>query len=241
MGVSGYLGRQVSPALEPTVLDDLGPLYHDYRWFGARNEQIPNFTVNQRVKEPILLGYIALAIGKCRRRVDDPVSFAELFCADGYYTMLAARLGADPAVGIDSNRDGWSDHMPEIARRLGLDAVRFEQRDVAAIDEHGTYDIVANLGGLYHVTNPVEILRKSWLMARRFLIVQTVVSMATDSDTYFEAPAPGWPHGSRFSANSFIAMLRREGYRVVDGHFNVLEGNQRPEDRGSVYFLIEKG
>src|SRR5581483_11652235 len=55
MGASGYLGRQVSPAFEPTVLDDLGPLYHDSRGLGAGNEQIPNFTVNQRVKEPILL------------------------------------------------------------------------------------------------------------------------------------------------------------------------------------------
>ncbi len=93
---------------------------------------------------------------------------------------------------------------------------------------------------MYHVPNPVEILRKSWNLARRYLIVQSVVSMANEGETYFESPAPGWAHGSRFSAKSFINMLRIEGYKVVDGHFNVLEGNTRPEDRGSVYFLIEK-
>jgi hypothetical protein len=26
----------------------------------------------------------------------------------------------------------------------------------------------------------------------------------------------------------------------VDRHFNELEGNERPEDRGSVYYLIRK-
>ncbi|HEV3153046.1 MAG TPA: methyltransferase domain-containing protein [Candidatus Baltobacteraceae bacterium] len=227
--------------MDPHVLDDLGPLYHDYRLFGVTNGQIPNFVVNQRVKEPILLGYIALAIGKSRGSVvDQPVSFAELFCADGYFTMLASLLGANPAVGIDSNRDGWSDNMLEVARRLGLQGVQFQQRDVNTLGEADAYDVVANLGGLYHVPNPVEILRKSWKMARKYLIVQTVVSMANDSETYFETPAPGWQHGSRYSAKSFINMLRSEGYRVIDGHFNVLEGNQRPEDRGSVYFLIEK-
>jgi hypothetical protein len=222
------------------ILDDLGPLYHDYRLFGVQNAQLPNFVVNQRVKEPILLGYIALALGKCRASADQPVSFTELFCADGYFTMLAGLLGASPAVGIDSNKDGWSNHMPEVARRLGLANVRFEQRDVNALTECNAYDIVANIGGLYHVSNPVDILRRSWTMARKYLIVQTVVSMANDDETYFETPAPGWPHGSRYNAKSFIRMLRSQGYRVVDGHFNVLEGNQRPQDRGSVYFLIEK-
>lgn len=222
------------------ALDDLGPLYHDYRLFGVENAQLPNFVVNQRVKEPILLGYISLAIGKSRKSVNDPVSFAELFCADGYFTMLAARLGASPAVGIDSNRDGWSDNMPEVARRLGLGSVVFQPRDVNDITESNAYDVVANVGGLYHVPNPIEILRKSWNLARRYLIVQTVVSMANEEETYFEAPAPGWQHGSRFNAKSFINMLRAERYRVIDGHFNVLEGNARPEDRGSVYFLIEK-
>jgi hypothetical protein len=29
------------------------------------------------------------------------VSFAELFCADGYYAMMARRLGATASMGID--------------------------------------------------------------------------------------------------------------------------------------------
>ena len=217
----------------------LGPLYHSYRLFGVENRQRPEYAVNQRVKEPIILGYIALALGKSRRSVDDTVSFAELFCADGYYAMLAAWLGASPAVGIDNDRDGFSRPVTRIARRLGL-RVEFARRDVNELDEGDTYDVVANVGGLYHVPNPIEILRTSWRMARRYLIVQSVVSLANENPNYFESPAPGWTHGSRFSAGFLFGAVRAEGYRVVDSCRNVLEGNERPEDRGSVYMLIEK-
>jgi hypothetical protein len=222
------------------VLDDLGPLYHSYRLFGIANRQLEQFRVNQLCKESILLGYIMLAIGKARRHCTERPSFAELFCADGYFTMAASYFGAAPAVGIDSNRDGWSDHAPEVARRLGLESVSFQWRDVASITETNAYDIVANIGGLYHVSNPIDVLRMSYALTRHFLIVQSVVSMQTNDDAYFVSPAPGWQHGCRFSAPSFMKMIASQGYRILDAHFNQLEGNPRFEDRGSVYVLIEK-
>jgi hypothetical protein len=220
-------------------LRGLGALYHSYHLFGIQNRQRPEYAVNQRAKEPIILGYIALALGKSRRSVDDAVSFAELFCADAYYAMLAAWLGASPAIGIDNDRDGFSKPATEIARRLGL-RVEFARRDVNDLNESDAYDVVANIGGLYHVGNPIDVLRKSWAMAKRYLIVQSVVSLANESPEYFEAPAPGWTHGSRFSAEFLLGAVRAEGYRVIDSCRNVLEGNERPEDRGSVYMLIEK-
>jgi hypothetical protein len=46
-------------------LDDLGPLYHSYRLFGVKNQQIPGiFQPNQACKEPIILSYIVLALAK---------------------------------------------------------------------------------------------------------------------------------------------------------------------------------
>lgn len=222
------------------LLDDLGPLYHSYRFFGVHNPQIVNFAANQLCKEAIILSYILNGVAKSRQAMNDPVSFAELFCADGYFTMLARRLGATSAIGIDSNRDGHSAFAPVIAERLGLDNVRFEIRDVNTITDVDAFDVVANIGGLYHVSNPIEILRKSHDLAKRYLIVQSVVSLASDGDDYFVCPAPGWQHGCRFSPQSFTKMVESQGYRILDRFYNELEGNQRLEDRGSVYFLIEK-
>lgn len=226
-----------------TVIDltDLGELYHDYRLLGGRSHQRPGiFGPNQRCKEPIIGAYIQMAIAKSRRQMDDPVTFTELFCADGYYAMLARHFGASVSFGIDSDRDGHFGQAAMIAERLGLTNVEFLRQDVGGAAPLPRTDIVANVGGLYHVSNPVEILAKSYEMANKFLIVQTVYSLTTDSPEYFETPAPGWDWGCRFSLAWFEQQLRTLGYEVVDRHQNELEGNTRPEDRGSAYYLIRR-
>lgn len=85
-----------------------------------------------------------------------------------------------------------------------------------------------------------QFLEKSYALARRFLIVQTVVSLANDAEDFFECPAPGWTWGNRYSRRSFDCMIRGKGWNIVHAHFNELEGNQRPEDRGSLYYLVKK-
>jgi hypothetical protein len=227
--------------MSPVDLRHLGPQYHSYRLLGAVNEQIPGiYAPNQACKEPILLAYIQWAIAKCRATLATPVSFAELFCADGYYAMMARRLGATASMGIDNDREGHFATAIAVSKALGLDDVRFLKLEVDAIDTLPAVDIVANVGGLYHVANPLEILRKSHRLASRYLVVQNVVSLATRDPTYFQSPAPGWTWGSRFSVQSFDAAIRETGWEVVDRHFNELEGNERPEDRGSLYYLIRK-
>jgi len=227
--------------LTKNKLDILGPLYHSYRLFGVENEQIEGiYAPNQASKEPIILAYIMLAIAKCRTLVNDSVSFADLFCADGYFAMAARKLGATEVLGIDDNREGHSVNLDKIAALLGLDRVEFRQMDVNEIDHLNPVDIVANIGGLYHIDNPIKILEKSYDLARKYLIIQTVVSIATNDDEYYESPAPGWHWGNRFSRASFEKLISSKGWSVLDKHFNELEGNDRLEDRGSIYFLIEK-
>jgi hypothetical protein len=221
-------------------LDDLGDLYHDFSQFGYSNRQIPGcFEANQRAKAPIIGAYIQWAIAKSRKKICDDVSFVELFCADGYYAMLARHFGATSAVGLDNDRDGYFIKSMLIAERLKLSGIRFVKEDVNDMNCIGQFDIVSNLGGLYHVTNPVEILQKSYRLAKKYLIIQTVVSMANEDPDYFESPAPGWTWGARFNRVSFNRLVSNLGYDVIDSHFNELEGNDRLEDRGSLYYLIK--
>jgi len=235
------LGAQDSnPKHLNNVLEDLGPLFHSFELFGVSNQQLPAFVTNQKAKEPIIRAYIQYAIAKSRTSIADPVTFTELFCADGYYAMVARLLGASQSCGIDNGKDGLFEPAPRIPSRLGLDQVDFLRMEANDIDHLPPVDIVANLGGLYHVSNPREILEKSYRMARRYLIIQSVVSMVNDDDDYFEEPAPGWTWGCRFSRSSFLKMIGELKYDVVDTHFNELEGNDRAEDRGSVYLLVRK-
>ena len=138
------------------------------------------------------------------------VTFAELFCADGYYAMAARHLGVAKSIGIDNNRDGHFEKARLIAERLRVDNCTFIEMDVNDVEDIHPFDIVANVGGLYHVENPELILEKSYSLARRFLILQTVVSLATDADDYYEAPAPGWTWGNRFSRRSFEKLIEKK-------------------------------
>jgi len=222
-------------------LSDLGELYHDYSLFGARNRQLPGvYAPNQAAKSPIIRAYIQLAIAKCKAKLADQVTFTELFCADGYYAMAARHLGADRSIGIDNDKSGQFAKAPIIAQRLGLTNVNFVHADVAETLTFERTHIVANLGGLYHVSDPAKVLRESYNLARRFLIVQTVYSLASEDPGYFETPAPGWQWGCRFSYEWFRSRIDELGGNALDRHINVLEANPRPEDRGSAYFLIEK-
>lgn len=218
-----------------------GELYHDYSIFGVKNHQLPGiYEPNQKCKMHIIRAYIQYAIAKCKEKMDDKVSFAELFCADGYYAMVARHFGATNSIGIDNNGDNFLTNAAKIAEEIGLTNIKFFQDDVNNINNYEKVDIVANVGGLYHVPNPIEILIKSCNLAKKFLIVQTVVTMGNDDPDYFESPAPGWTWGSRFNRYSFDKVIKGLGYNIIDQHFNELEGNDRPEDRGSVYYLIKK-
>lgn len=79
-------------------LTDLESQYHSYRLFGIPNIHLPGiYQLNQACKEPIILSYILLALAKCKREMGTTVTFAELFCADGYYAMAARHLTITPA------------------------------------------------------------------------------------------------------------------------------------------------
>lgn len=223
------------------LLDELGPIYHSYRLFGVNNKAIPKFFRNQKCKEPIILSYILNALAKTRdENPGQKASFAELFCADGYYALAAAYFGATKSIGIDNNRGKHFERANQIRDILGISNCEFLEMDVNDLDTLDPIDIVANIGGLYHVENPEQILDKSYTLASKYLIVQNVVSLATDSDNYFESPAPGWTWGSRYSKQSFTNLIYEKGWNVVDSHFNHLEGNKALTSKGSLYFLIKK-
>jgi len=220
----------------------LDGLYHEYSFFGFQNEQLNKmFVLNQKAKVPIITAYIALAIAKTKEIKND-ISFVELFCADAYYAMVASRLGADEVYGIDNNKDQYADanKLKAIAKKLNIKNFSFIDADINKLSIRNKYDIVANVGGLYHVSNPEKVLEKSYSIANHYLIVQSVVSLANEDPNYFVTPAPGWDWGCRYNRVSFDRMIRSKGYNIIDYHFNELKGNDRLEDRGSLYYLIEK-
>lgn len=215
--------------------------YHDFSILGLSVPQMPGFYIaNQQNKEPLILGYMLYAMGKLKGRGVKPVTVGELFCADAYYSFIARRFGADRCDAFDSDRDGYLEQARAIAGLLKDTDVHIHKVDMFEMPADYRASVIVNAGGLYHVTDPLRALDLSYRMAEEYLVVQTVVSLANESENYFETPAPGWTWGSRFSFAFLQREILKRGWKIVDSDRNVLAGNDRPEDRGSAYFLISR-
>lgn len=221
-------------------LDGLGPWYHDFASLGVAVEQMAGiFSINQRCKETIILGYLAAAMAKSRRSAADRPAVLELFAGDGYYTCHALRMGAGEVHGVDLN-------PPSVHMANAMAAALFGRRGVFSCEDVYTYspaapcDVLINCGGLYHIADPGLLIAGSrQRFGCRYMVVQSVVTLETQDAGYFVTPAPGWKHGSRFTAAFLRKTILDAGWRIIDMHLNELEGNERPCDRGSAYFLCE--
>ena len=80
----------------------------------------------------------------------------------------------------------------------------------------------------------LELLNKK---IKKYLIIQTVVSLANEDKGYFENPAPGWTWGCRFSHEYLLEMLKSSGWTVLEQDRNELIENIMPCDSGSSYCL----
>jgi SAM-dependent methyltransferase len=211
--------------------------YHSFSTLGLPARQKAGiYPLNQRCKEPYILGYLLVALAKARgTRARYHPSVLELFCADAYYGLLAKRFGAGRVVGVD--KDPAALEAAAVMRDALALPIELRCHDVLALPRREKYDVVLCTGGLYHLADPAHFLQRVKQHVKRYLVVQTVVSLDSTAADYFVSPAPGWQHGCRFSAAHFLHMLGRAGFHLLSHGFNHLDGNRRRCDRGSAYAL----
>jgi SAM-dependent methyltransferase len=101
-------------------------------------------------------------------------SLLDVGCQDGWYSFQAAEAGAE-ALGIDL-RDEAIRRANLIRDHHRLDSPRFLQGNIEdAASVHGTFDIVLNYGLLYHLADPIGVLRRLGAATRRIMAVQTFI------------------------------------------------------------------
>lgn len=94
-------------------------------------------------------------------------------CPEVRVRYIARKWGADTAVGIDNDRDGYPRLASVARKRAGVPDVQLVRGDVMELPTNIKYSIVANVGGLYHVGKTRSaVLRHSWELSSGFLIVQ---------------------------------------------------------------------
>ena len=145
--------------------------------------------------------------------------------------------GAENILGIDIDQIAIDQDIL-ISKILGNQNKAFFTK-CNVFDLLGSFDFGICAGGLYHLSNPQDLLKLLREKIGTALIIQTVYSLAESSPDYFETPAPHWTWGCRFSYSYLLETVEKAGWKIVDACTNELEGNERLEDRGSAYLLCE--
>ena len=101
----------------------------------------------------------------------------DLACHQGFFATHLARRGCRRVVGVDARPEHVADARL-IGRLYGLDNLQVEQRDVRHLrpGDLELFDIVLVFGLLYHVENPVGLLRLARGMTRRICLIETQLS-----------------------------------------------------------------
>ena len=105
------------------------------------------------------------------------LSVVDIACHQGYFATHVARKGCRDVLAVDARAEHLAD-VELIAQAYGLTNVRTMQADINTVQAAaiGAFDITLMLGLLYHVENPVGLLRLARALTRRACIVETQVT-----------------------------------------------------------------
>ena len=115
----------------------------------------------------------------------------DIACNSGFWSIQCALLGAE-VVGIDARAE-----LIEQANLLksitGADKAEFRRLDFWEMSPEtlgGTFDVVLNLGFLYHVPKPLEALDLTKLMSRSHILLDTTVHPSSELAIYLKWEEP---------------------------------------------------
>jgi tRNA (mo5U34)-methyltransferase len=142
-------------------------------------------------------------------------------CWDGYYSFEFAKRGAGAVRGIDLRQEALR-RANLLRDYFGYDRCRFEQGNIQEKDFAGeTFDITLLSGVLYHLSSPIDVLKKIGAVTGSLLLINTYASRARDSVLHltFEDPDKD-PAGHQAlvtfpSERALLDMLAFAGFDVV--------------------------
>lgn len=150
----------------------------------------------------------------------------DIACNGGFWSLQCALLGAE-VTAFDS-RPELLEQTRLLFRIAGLAEPRLQVLDYWAMTPAslgGSYDLVLNLGILYHLPDPLAALRLALAMSREVVVLDTMVSRSTESvvkliweepDAIFNAVTPGIvAYPSRSSVEMMLRQLGAKRYQEI--------------------------
>lgn len=152
----------------------------------------------------------------------------DLGCCQGYWSIEAARAGALNIVGMDSS-EAFVSEARAAARVLGVPGCTFIQ---AQLEENAWWvdvtrpDVTLILGLLYHLTDPVYVLRRAMRITAKTLVIDGEVTLDKDPTILLKPRTTGEPTTIRSNVTSnlravpstvaLLALLKDGGFEKVE-------------------------
>lgn len=149
----------------------------------------------------------------------------DLGCNAGFWALKAIEAGCDFVLGVDARPVNVEQaRLVFAAKEVPPDRFEFLVDDVLRLEvgRYAPFDIVLNLGLLYHVSKPVELLEVAAAANSDVLLVDTVISPLAGcclelTSESIESPlnAVGSEMVVHPTASAVIEMARMLGYHTV--------------------------
>jgi tRNA (mo5U34)-methyltransferase len=137
------------------------------RNYGSYND---NTILFHRYRRNLIISTVVKLLGQELPRC----KIVDLGCNCGFFTLEMAAMGANFAYGLDF-RVRNIQQASLLQHTFGVENVSFGVENVKDIARRGEqFDVVLNLGLMYHLSTPFEVMRSCFEMSRRFCVVDTI-------------------------------------------------------------------
>jgi SAM-dependent methyltransferase len=186
-------------------------------------------TLRVLYRRDLIAGTVAELLGAQAPRT----TILDIGCGPGFFSMDLADRGFGLVQGIDL-RSANIVQAEFLAEHYGVDGVSFAVSDADALGSDKQYDVVMNLGVLYHVVNPLQFIHQTYELCRQFAVIDTVCHREPisgyfmfgdkDVDRYTEGREDYELHPTY---RGVIDTIRYAGFREV---FEIVGESDRPHE-----------
>ncbi len=105
-------------------------------------------------------------------------------CHEGYYSLALRGMGVPEVLGLDYRDDNLR-RARFVAAQLGVSGLRYLQADAEELNPAslGEFPLVLCFGLLYHLENPMRVLRRLHALTGELLVLETQVVDEVDGAT----------------------------------------------------------
>jgi hypothetical protein len=135
------------------------------------------------------------------------------------FSLDLAQRGVNQVLGVDLRPENLA-QAGLLRRAYGIKNASFRQVNVKEIGSE-TYDVVLNLGLMYHLSTPFEVMRAAMAATRRFCVVDTITHKEPFSAYFVSTKDPNQPLEGDLhfelqpTYRGIIATMREAGFNDI--------------------------